>query len=83
VVDALAVDNSTHLLWIGLRQSKKVILFFHGIIFPFNTPFPRIYRKSKRWRICDAISEGHLDWMAYIMTETVNAGVQLSICILE
>lgn len=29
------------------------------------------------------LSEAHLDWMAYLRTEAVNAGVDMSVCILE
>lgn len=29
------------------------------------------------------LSDGHLDWMAHIRTEAVNAGIELSVCILE
>jgi hypothetical protein len=32
-VDVLAADNSTRLLWIGPRKAKKVVLFFHGMIY--------------------------------------------------
>jgi hypothetical protein len=29
------------------------------------------------------LSEGHLQWLAHIRKEAANAGVQLSVCILE
>lgn len=29
------------------------------------------------------LSDGHLDWMAYVRKEAVNAGIELSVCILE
>ncbi|KAL5363161.1 alpha/beta-hydrolase [Aspergillus floccosus] len=29
-IDVLAADNSTRLLWIGPRNAKNVVLFFHG-----------------------------------------------------
>lgn len=28
------------------------------------------------------LSKGHLDWMIYVRNEAINAGVELSICIL-
>lgn len=30
-VDVLAADDSTHVLWIGPRKAKNVVLFFHGM----------------------------------------------------
>ncbi|CEL11012.1 hypothetical protein ASPCAL14119 [Aspergillus calidoustus] len=64
-VDVLAVDNGTRLLWMGPREARKVLLFFHGggYVMP--------------------LSEGHLQWLAHIRKEAANAGVQLSVCILE
>jgi primosomal replication protein N len=29
------------------------------------------------------LSEGHLEWMAHTRTEAANAGIELSVCILE
>lgn len=29
------------------------------------------------------LAKGHLDWMAYIRMEAANAGIELSVCILE
>jgi hypothetical protein len=29
------------------------------------------------------LAEGHLDWLAHIKKEATNAGVNLSVCILE
>jgi hypothetical protein len=29
------------------------------------------------------LSTGHLDWMAHVRREALNAGVQLSVCVLE
>lgn len=40
-VDVLAADNATRLLWIGPSVSKKVLLFFHGMI--FNPQRRRLY----------------------------------------
>lgn len=35
-VEILPTDESTHLLWIGPKKSRKVILFFHGMMFPLH-----------------------------------------------
>lgn len=29
------------------------------------------------------LSKGHLEWMAHVRKEALNAGIQLSVCILE
>jgi hypothetical protein len=83
-VDVLAADDSIHLLWIGQRESKKVILFFHVTMSPF-TPlcFPISAKDRKGGGYVMPLFKGHLDWMAYIRTEAANAEVQLSVCILE
>lgn len=54
-VDVLVPDGSTRLLWIGSKQEKKVVLFFHGMLPEITFLWGQdLANCIIRWRLCDA-----------------------------
>ncbi|GAD98387.1 hypothetical protein AOR_1_832114 [Paecilomyces variotii No. 5] len=80
-------DNATRLMWLGSPKSEKVILFFHGKLSSHSQRCAVKSTDSERRAIGGGyvmpLSEGHLNWMVYTSGKCRNAGLDVSVAILE